>query len=87
MRCLTSICGHVDSVRHLPYVCLTDTDHTGDEMDTYSCQTCGTELKSYEAVLRGNAIDPEPLAWCRRDAVALGILKLPMPRVEILASV
>ena len=50
---------------------------------TYNCQTCGTELKRHEAVLRGNAIDDVPAAWCRRDAVALGILNLPTPRVEV----
>lgn len=50
-------------------------------MNTFHCTTCGTELKRHEAVLRGNAIDAEPTAWCRRDAVAAGILVLPMPAV------
>ena len=50
-------------------------------MKTYNCQTCDTELKRHEAVLRGNAIDAEPIAWCRRDAVAAGILTLPMPPI------
>lgn len=52
-------------------------------MTTYACETCGTELKRHEAVLRGNAIDWEPLAWCRRDAVAAGLLVLPMPRFDL----
>lgn len=50
-------------------------------MKTYTCTTCGTQLKRHEAVLRGNAIDAEPTAWCRRDAVAAGILDLPMPAI------
>lgn len=52
-------------------------------MKTYNCQTCGTALKRHEAVLRGNAIDAEPAAWCRRDAVVAGILTLPMPPVVV----
>jgi hypothetical protein len=51
-------------------------------MNTITCTTCGTQLMRHEAVLRGNAIDPEPTAWCRRDAVAAGILVLPMPSLE-----
>ena len=52
-------------------------------MNTITCTTCGTELKRNEAVLRGNAIDAEPTAWCRRDAVAAGLLTLPMPTVVV----
>jgi hypothetical protein len=51
-------------------------------MTTYTCTTCGTELKRYEAVLRGNAIDDVPTAWCRRDAVAAGVLHLPTPEPQ-----
>lgn len=50
-------------------------------MNTFHCAACGTQLKRHEAVLRGNAIDDQPTAWCRRDAVAAGILVLPMPTV------
>ena len=52
-------------------------------MNTFTCDTCGTQLKRHEAVLRGNAIDNQPTAWCRRDAVALGLLNLPMPSAEV----
>lgn len=48
-------------------------------MNTFHCTTCKTELHRSEAVLRGNAIDSQPTAWCRRDAVVAGILTLPMP--------
>jgi hypothetical protein len=48
-------------------------------MKVYNCTTCGTELKRYEAVLRGNAIDAEPTAWCRLHGVAAGVLHLPTP--------
>ena len=50
-------------------------------MKTYNCQTCTTELKRHEAVLRGNAIDPVPAAWCRVHAIAAGIFTPPMPPI------
>lgn len=53
----------------------------GDTMNTFHCTTCGTQLKSYEAVLRGNAIDSTPTAWCRLHAVTAGILNLPTPAI------
>lgn len=51
-------------------------------MKTYTCTTCGTELKRYEAVLRGTAIDNEPTAWCRIHGVAAGVLTLPTPEPQ-----